>query len=179
MYVDQLIPRTNNHEAYRAVYRDLLRQERKLDLEDIKWSAGSAFAIWVMLVTSSIMLGAVPSAAGYMLWGACLMLACSVAMGLRAVKKRVEQVMLRHLLERGDLYLPSGAVIGWVKGRAPEAKHISRIEWVTIASSYIEQLQACDTIFGQTPIGEAQMDEVDALIEQLLADLRKANAVNT
>jgi hypothetical protein len=177
MYKDQLIPRRNSAEAYRVVQQQILRQERRLDREDLKWCIGTAFAAWVFLVIFSIMLGAVPSTAGCMLWVVFLMIAGSVAFGMHRAKARANQLALKHLLQRGDVHIPSDALIGWVRGKAPEATQISRFDWAVIASAYIDQLRACDTVFKQTPFGETQMDEIDGLIEPLLVDLREAIAI--
>lgn len=176
MYKDQLIPRRNSAEAYRVVQWQILHQERRLDWEDLKWCIGTAFAAWVFLVIFSIMLGVVPSPAGCVLWAAFLMIAGSAAFGMHRVKARVNQLALKHLLQCGDVHIPSDALVGWVRGKAPEATQISRLDWAVIASAYIDQLRACDMIFEQTPFGEAQMDEIDELIESLLVDLREASA---
>ena len=175
MYQGQLIPQPNNYDAHRAVRRQLLREEQKFDLDDLKWRAGTAFSAWLLLVVASVMLGTVPSGAGYTLWGAFFVVACCAAIGLQAVRKKAQLAALQRMVDRGDLYLPSEAVIGWVRGKLPEATQMSRLQWVCIASPFIDQLRACDEIFKQTPFGEAQMDEVDDLIWQLLAELRKAN----
>lgn len=176
MYSDQFIPRVNSLEAHQAVYRELLRQERKLDLEELKWSIGNVFAAWMLLVVLLVMFGAEPSAVDCILWCVLLMVACSLTLGVQRIRKRADQASLQRLVQRGDLYLPSEAVIGWLRGKAPAATKMSRLDWVTIASPHVDQLQACDAIFAQSPFGEDQMDEIDALIELLLASLREATA---
>lgn len=173
MHKGQMIPQYNNAEAYWAVQRELLRSERKLDRENLKWCAGSAFASWLLLVVFSVMLGVTPSVIGCILWTVLLAVACSVAFCVYRLKVRVDGAAMRHLIAHGQVYVPSDAVIGWIRGKAPQATQISRLDWVVIASPHIDQLRACDKILKGKPC-EADLDKVDGLIGQLLADLRQA-----